>query len=49
VTICWIGPPGLPAVRPDIATGLIYGYLDRTVPWEQALDRLKQVREFWQN
>jgi hypothetical protein len=49
VTICWIGPPGLPAARPKITTGLIYGNLDPGLPWEQAPERLKQVKEFWKN
>jgi len=49
VAISWMGPPGLPASRPDIATGLIYGHIDRSLAWEEAPERLKRIREFWKN
>ena len=48
VVICWIGPPGLPVVRPDIDTGLIYGHIERDVPWGQAAQRTRQIKDFWQ-
>ena len=47
VTICWIGPPGLPDVRPEIETGLIYGHIDRAVPWEKAAQQAVRIKDFW--
>ncbi len=49
VTICWIGP-GLPAKRPvGLDTGLVYGFWEDGLAWEDAPARLATVRTFWLN
>jgi hypothetical protein len=50
VTICWIGTR-LPADRPaDITTGLIFGFIDRTLRSpEECRHRVAEIREFWRN
>jgi len=46
--ILWIRDR-LPDSRPEINTGLIYGYRSSGVPWPEAVDRFKRAREFWSN
>jgi hypothetical protein len=49
VTICWVGP-GLPAERPaGLDTGLVYGFWETGLTWEDAPARLAQARAFWRN
>jgi hypothetical protein len=49
VTICWAGP-GLAARRPpDLDTGLVYGFWQMGLAWEDAPARLSKAREFWRN
>ena len=49
VTICWAGP-GLPAIRPPgLTTGLIYGFWEDGLAWEDAPTRLAEACTFWKN
>jgi hypothetical protein len=49
VAICWVGP-GLPTVRPPgLASGLVYGFWDPDITWEDAPARLAAARQFWRN
>lgn len=49
VTICWAGS-GLPAERPEgLDTGLVYGFWEDGLAWEDAPARLAQARAFWGN
>jgi hypothetical protein len=49
VTICWVGP-GLPAERPaGLDTGLVYGFWETDLAWEDAPARLAMARAFWRN
>jgi len=47
VTICWAGP-GLPSERPaGLNTGLVYGFWEDGLTWEDAPDRLANARALW--
>jgi hypothetical protein len=47
-TIVWMCE-GLPETRPAQRTGLVYGYRNTGVPWEQVRERMGSAREFWRN
>ncbi|MCX6028378.1 MAG: hypothetical protein NT169_03620 [Chloroflexi bacterium] len=47
VTICWVGP-GLPTGRPaGLDTGLVYGFWEDGLTWEDAPARLAAAQAFW--
>ncbi len=39
----------LPEARPDISTGLLFGYRSPGVDWAEAVRRLEHARRFWTN
>jgi len=49
VTICWVGA-GLPAERPvGLDTGLVYGFWEDGLAWEDAPARVAAAQAFWAN
>lgn len=47
-TVLWMYE-GLPESRPQLGTGLVYGYRNTGVPWAEVKDRRKRAVEFWRN